>query len=585
MDNDEKKQPWYKNSVVVFIILVGAALTFRFLVFEAFKIPTGSMEPTLLGDEAYGDRLFVNKTSYILGRTPQRWDVAVFEPPADALAATGRSQAKRYVKRVCGLPGDDLLIAGGDLWKKNDSRRYEILRKPDDVQAILWHPVWKFPPDSNHDRLKAFAVPETIPTLPHPRPASDWYALSAPDGCRFNEAGDILLVSDPASADGTVIRYAHPITNLYVKGGRHYFNDKPPSLSDSSVRSPDSSASGLSSPSATSASPFAGAFNRYVRGGWEGVLTPPSAAYPEGRRIFPIRSSDMFWGNMTAFRVDKLVGQSDPEEASGHIGGGGQYALDIRVELTLRVIEPTGRLELVWRESPDNPASASELSHGIILSLDGDSQQLVARHRSAPGVPDDAKRDGASGMVASVNKRLSDGAAHTIVFEHIDGSLRLSVDGQRAVWDYERTPGGLTRFDDVRIWAERLGVSDPTVPRLRALYYPQLDVKVVGGGSVSISALNIYRDLHYIADKEDLSSLFLQTSGIRREIGFRRFEFDGLQFPDALRIDLEKGKYAMLGDNAPMSFDSRSWGPVDEIAFKGKATLRWWPVTRWGLIK
>ena len=91
MEKDDKKQPWYKNSIVVFMILISAALAFRFLVFEAFKIPTGSMEPTLLGDEAYGDRLFVNKTSYTFGRTPQRWDVAVFEPPADALAATGRS--------------------------------------------------------------------------------------------------------------------------------------------------------------------------------------------------------------------------------------------------------------------------------------------------------------------------------------------------------------------------------------------------------------------------------------------------------------------------------------------------------------
>jgi signal peptidase I len=74
---------------------------------EAFKIPTGSMEGTLL----VGDFLLVNKAVYgarIPGtdirlpafREPTRGDVVVFSPPHEP--------GKNYVKRLVGLPGDTL---------------------------------------------------------------------------------------------------------------------------------------------------------------------------------------------------------------------------------------------------------------------------------------------------------------------------------------------------------------------------------------------------------------------------------------------------------------------------------------------
>lgn len=86
---------------------------------EAFKIPTGSMEGTLL----VGDFLLVNKAVYgsrIPGtdvhlpslREPRRGDVVVFNPPHEP--------TKNYVKRLLGLPGDTLemvdklLVVNGD---------------------------------------------------------------------------------------------------------------------------------------------------------------------------------------------------------------------------------------------------------------------------------------------------------------------------------------------------------------------------------------------------------------------------------------------------------------------------------------
>ena len=81
------------------------ALVVRTLLLQAFKIPSGSMENTLL----IGDHIFVNKfiygyhVPYTKGRilafsTPKRGDIVVFVFPEDP--------AKDFIKRVIGVPGD-----------------------------------------------------------------------------------------------------------------------------------------------------------------------------------------------------------------------------------------------------------------------------------------------------------------------------------------------------------------------------------------------------------------------------------------------------------------------------------------------
>jgi len=80
----------YFESLVVAVIL---ALFVRTWVFQAFKIPTGSMEPNLL----VGDHLIVNKMRFAPIR---RGDVVVFKFPKDP--------ERDFVKRVIGLPGDKI---------------------------------------------------------------------------------------------------------------------------------------------------------------------------------------------------------------------------------------------------------------------------------------------------------------------------------------------------------------------------------------------------------------------------------------------------------------------------------------------
>ena len=92
----------YFESLVIAVIL---ALFVRTWVFQAFKIPTGSMEQNLL----IGDHLIVNKMEFapmataferaiLPGRDVRRGDIIVFKYPQDP--------ERDFVKRVVGLPGD-----------------------------------------------------------------------------------------------------------------------------------------------------------------------------------------------------------------------------------------------------------------------------------------------------------------------------------------------------------------------------------------------------------------------------------------------------------------------------------------------
>lgn len=96
----------YLEAAVIAVIL---ALFIRTFAVQAFKIPSGSMEPTLLvGDHIlvnkflYGIKIpFINKTLIPISH-PQRDDVIVFIYPVDT--------SKDFIKRVIGLPGDKIEI-------------------------------------------------------------------------------------------------------------------------------------------------------------------------------------------------------------------------------------------------------------------------------------------------------------------------------------------------------------------------------------------------------------------------------------------------------------------------------------------
>lgn len=100
-------QPWWLDWTAGLFPVILVVFVLRSFLFEPFKIPSGSMIPTLrIGDLIlvnkfhYGVRLPVLNTKILDNHEPQRGDVMVFRyPPQPSLD---------YIKRVVGLPGDEV---------------------------------------------------------------------------------------------------------------------------------------------------------------------------------------------------------------------------------------------------------------------------------------------------------------------------------------------------------------------------------------------------------------------------------------------------------------------------------------------
>ena len=180
-----------KETIISVIISFAMAFVFRSYVVEPFRIPTGSMAPTLLGahmrfhspvggydwtvnprDEnssgaplrlqaasaidadplfvqdpltgaplerrnvrlRAGDRILVLKYLYLL-REPRRYEVVVFKNPEDP--------AVNLIKRLVGLPGEDVLVVDGDIFARTagSADPYRITRKPERAQREVWDPI------------------------------------------------------------------------------------------------------------------------------------------------------------------------------------------------------------------------------------------------------------------------------------------------------------------------------------------------------------------------------------------------------------------------------------------------------------
>jgi signal peptidase I len=101
-----KRSHWLRETAVVVVVALIAALLLRTFVVQTFFIPSGSMEPTL----QIGDRILVNKLSYHLHGV-DRGNIVVFRRPANENC--GGEPVADLVKRVIGLPGETISLASG----------------------------------------------------------------------------------------------------------------------------------------------------------------------------------------------------------------------------------------------------------------------------------------------------------------------------------------------------------------------------------------------------------------------------------------------------------------------------------------
>jgi signal peptidase I len=263
------------ESVVVAFIL---ALTFRAFVVEAFIIPTGSMAPTLLGahgrvgceqcghsfaidatgindpnertvcpmcwfpqaaglQPAAGDRILVQKYVYPL-TPPRRFDVIVFRNP-QARNEDGTAGPKtNFIKRLIGLPDEQLLFLDGDVLVRRAGEPWRIARKTDAdanprwerIQRAVWQPIYhseRLPLDGGDSPARGRNFVWTVPWQPD-RPA-DWdvanrrsYAFAGGEPSRLSFA----FRNPPTtrlSYDG--IRISQPYNQLRHTLGREPIED------------------------------------------------------------------------------------------------------------------------------------------------------------------------------------------------------------------------------------------------------------------------------------------------------------------------------------------------------------------------
>lgn len=123
-----ERMPLWLEYTASFFPVIFAVFFLRSFLFEPFKIPSGSMIPTLMiGDfilvnkYTYGIRLPVINKKVIDMNLPQRGDVAVFRFPKD--------ESVDYIKRVIGVPGDVVSYQGKRLTINGQAFTYE--EKPD----------------------------------------------------------------------------------------------------------------------------------------------------------------------------------------------------------------------------------------------------------------------------------------------------------------------------------------------------------------------------------------------------------------------------------------------------------------------
>ncbi len=109
------RQPWWIEYSVSFFPVILFVFVLRSFVVEPFRIPSGSMIPTLqVGDLilvskfSYGIRLPIIHTQVVETGTPQRGDVMVFRYPVDP--------SLDYIKRVVAVPGDEVAWLGRRLF-------------------------------------------------------------------------------------------------------------------------------------------------------------------------------------------------------------------------------------------------------------------------------------------------------------------------------------------------------------------------------------------------------------------------------------------------------------------------------------
>jgi signal peptidase I len=580
-----KKPQRFRDTGRALIFFVAVILFIRWFIFVPFKIPSGSMEPTLVGHEDYGDRIWTNQLIYqspafclgVLGCAllligigwlaawprrrshsywavgaamivlsvavalkaanvaadePRRWDVVVFvynTEWAKSVAqrdTTEKPEKKNYIKRLVGLPGETVVISGGDLFllenrtsslfpKPNSASaaglsfstadgKPRILRKPPELQAALWFLVsdasmdWPSAPTPAELESK----PWMADVVKDRRFLAFPWRVEAMGQTEVEESRRSLRITGSAE-----LHYAAEITNVYVKTGRRPFiHNGCPAVKDfilgeDGVRYRAEQARGL-----------ADAIEPYIARPADGVCCPNCQ-----RILFPLVPNGMIVPDMKHSKEQFFY-------------GGRALVGDLKLELAVE---------------------SRALSENATLTLEVGSDRNFARWSLPLSAAGKTLAAGNTPGAHEVEARPLASGRHVFTLAYEDATVIATMNGTEIERrELEVLPAGaqnITPF--ARVTVSEADIVIRNVRLYRDLYHTiQLD----GGGNVSDRA------------KTDVQ-LFREH--------------------DCLIAVIPQDHYFVLGDNSPSSVDGRVWGFVPRDEMVGRASFIWWPPSRWRMLK
>jgi len=149
MQQEKQHGLWFHILDVVFniVVIVTIVAGIRTFLVSPFQVEGNSMVSTL-EDKEY---IVINKLAYFVGH-PDRGDIVVFRPPNEP--------TKYYVKRVIGLPGDEVVIKGGNVFVKKGGEGELVKLDEPYLDPKNQGKTFKHPPISGDTTPVTYDVPE-----------------------------------------------------------------------------------------------------------------------------------------------------------------------------------------------------------------------------------------------------------------------------------------------------------------------------------------------------------------------------------------------------------------------------------------
>ena len=200
MADTKQRGLWFHllDVILNIVIIVAIVVGIRTFLVSPFEVDGNSMVPTL-EDKEY---IVINKLQYYLG-TPQRGDIVVFRPPAE--------ENKYYVKRVIGVPGDIVILRGGNVYLKEGGTGKERALEEAYLDSRNRGQTFKHPPGSGNTGEASYSVPagEYFLLGDNRQGSLDSRSFTGPDG-----DPDPFVPADDIS--GRVWFVALPLTKIHA---------------------------------------------------------------------------------------------------------------------------------------------------------------------------------------------------------------------------------------------------------------------------------------------------------------------------------------------------------------------------------